>query len=378
MNPPVYLDCNATTPLDPTVQDALTHWFTVELGNAGSRTHAYGLRAKRAVQRAREQVALVVGSSANEVLFTSGATESNNIAILGLQAHAERTRRRHIVTTAIEHKAVLEPVEALATRGFDVSVVPPEQSGAVSADAVAAAVRADTVLVSIMHVNNETGIRQPIAEIASRLAASEAYFHVDAAQGFGKDIAPLRDPRIDLISISSHKIYGPVGVGALIVRRRRFDKPPLAPIAYGGGHERGLRPGTLPAPLIVAFGTAADAALSHAAARAQRCADIRAQALAALAPLNVLTHGDAEKALPHVLNFSIPGIDSEALMIAIKDLAAVSNGSACTSQSYASSHVLEAMRLPPEAVAGAVRMSWCHTTPEVDWGQIAERIAAVH
>ena len=377
VNDPVYLDCNATTPLDPTVQDALMHWFTAELGNAGSRTHAYGLRAKRAVRRARERVAAVVDASPDEVLFTSGATESNNIAILGLRAHAERAGRQHIVTTSIEHKAVLEPIEVLADRGFEVTMVSPGQSGAVQADAVAAAVRPDTLLVSVMHVNNETGIRQPIEQIASQLAESDAYFHVDAAQGFGKDLVPLRHPRIDLISISSHKIYGPVGVGGLVARRRGFDRPPLGALAFGGGQERGLRPGTLPVPLVVALGVAAHSARVDAHQRAVRCAAIRAEAMAALAPLRIRVHGDPELALPHVLSFSVPGIDSEALMLSLKPLVAVSNGSACTSQTYTPSHVLAAMDMGSEAVSGAVRMSWCHLTPQVDWSGVAGRIASL-
>ena len=283
-NEPVYLDCNATTPLDPVVQETLTHWFVNEIGNAGSRTHEFGLRAKRAVQSAREQVASVVDASPNEVLFTSGATESNNLAILGLAEHGERTRRRHIVSTAIEHKAILEPLEALAERNFDVTLVSPEPSGAVAADAVQSAIQSDTLLVSVMHVNNETGIRQPIAEIASLLEDHDAYFHVDAAQGFGKELDALRSSRIDLISISSHKIYGPVGIGVLVARRRGFDKVPIKPLNFGGGQERGLRPGTLPVPLVVALGAAADSARADMGSRAERCAQIRADAVAALLP----------------------------------------------------------------------------------------------
>ena len=377
MNEPVYLDCNATAPLDPVVRDAVMQWFADEIGNAGSRTHEYGLRAKRAVQRAREQVAAVVDASPEEVLFTSGATESNNLAILGLAPHGERTARRHVVSTAIEHKAVLEPVEALAQRGFDVSIVRPEPSGAVSADKVRAAVQPDTLFVSVMHVNNETGVRQPIGEIARLLHAHDAYFHVDAAQGFGKEIEPLRSARIDLISVSSHKIYGPVGVGALVARRRRFDTPPLTPLGYGGGQERGLRPGTLPTPLIVGLGIAAETARLEHRRRAEACGTIRVQAMQALEPLGVRLHGDPQATLPHVLNFSVPGIDSEALMLALRDHVAISNGSACTSQSYTPSHVLRAMGLSLEAIAGAVRLSWCGWTPPVDWSALADRIRSV-
>lgn len=374
---PAYLDCNATSPLEPRVRDTLVHWFTKELGNAGSRTHEYGLHAKKAVQTAREQVAEVVSAATDEIVFTSGATESNNIAILGLADFAEKSGRRHIVSTAIEHKAVLEPLEALEKKGFKISLAKPDHLGTVTAKAIQELVQPETLLVSVMQVNNETGARQPVAEIASILAGHHAYFHVDAAQGFGKELAPLRSPRIDLISISSHKVYGPVGVGALVARRRGFMKPPLASLAYGGGQERGLRPGTLPVPLIVGFGVASEIALENVEERRKRCTEIRAAALAALEPLGIRLHTIPEQTLPHVLNFSVDGVDSEALMVVLKDLAAISNGSACTSQSYAPSHVLKAMGLPKSAISGAVRLSWCHMTPDVDWKAIADRIESL-
>lgn len=372
----VYLDCNATAPMEPAVQKAVTRWFTEEIGNAGSRTHEYGLRAKRAVNEAREHVASVVGAAADDVVFTSGATESNNLALLGLVGHAEKTGRKHIISTAIEHKAILEPLEVLAQRGFSITLVRPDRSGAISAADIRAALRPDTALVSVMQVNNETGVRQPLSEISSALKDHEAYFHVDAAQGFGKDIETLRDPRIDLISVSSHKVYGPLGVGALILRKRGFVRPPLQPLVYGGGQERGLRPGTLPVPLIVGFGLAAKIALKDADARRRRCEAIRQEALAALEPVGARLHGDPAITLPHVLNFSVEGIDSEALIVALKDVASVSNGSACTSQSYQPSHVLLAMGLPEDAIAGAVRLSWCHMTGPVNWAEIAGRIAS--
>lgn len=206
---PVYLDCNATAPIEPDVRDAVTRWLAEELGNAGSRTHEYGLRAKKDVKVAREQVASVVDASLDEVIFTSGATESNNLAILGLAPHAEDIGCRHIVSTAIEHKAVLEPLESLEKRGFSVTLVHPDATGTVTAESIKDALRPDTLLVSVMQANNETGARQPIVEIASILEDHDAYFHVDSAQGYGKELEPLQSKRIDLISVSGHKIYGP-------------------------------------------------------------------------------------------------------------------------------------------------------------------------
>lgn len=372
----VYLDCNATTPMDPAVREVVVGWLG-DVGNAGSRTHEYGLRARKAVELARDQVAAVVGAGPDEIVFTSGATESNNLALLGLAPFGDAAGRRHVVSTAIEHKAVLEPLEALAARGFEVTLVAPESDGAVRAEAVREAIRDDTFLVSVMHVNNETGVRQPVDAVAEALDGHGAYLHVDAAQGFGKEFTALRSLRIDLVSISSHKIYGPPGVGALVARRRRFDRVPLACLTRGGGQERGLRPGTLPVALIAGLGTAAERATADAEARRTRCAAVRERALAALVPLGVRIHGAVDGSLPHVLNLSVEGVDSEALMVGLRDLVAISNGSACTSQSYAPSHVLEAMGLPPSQVAGAVRMSWCHLTPVVNWEAVAARIRSL-
>lgn len=374
---PVYLDCNATAPIEPAVRDAVIQWMTDELGNAGSRTHEYGLRANRAVQRARDQVANVVDGAGDEVVFTSGATESNNLALLGLAEHGVETNRLHIVSTAIEHKAVLEPLEVLEARGFSVTLVRPDENGLVPADSIRDALRHDTLLVSVMHANNETGAIQPLEEIAAALENHDAFFHVDAAQGYGKDLVSLRSKRIDLISVSGHKIYGPLGIGALIARRRGFKRPPLKALMYGGGQERGLRPGTLPVPLIVGLGVAAEIALKDQACRQERCRDLRHKALAALEPLGIRMHSNSDRTLSHVMNFSVPGVDSEAVMIALKDVAAVANGSACTSQSYSPSHVLKAMGLPQENISGAIRVSWSHLTPEVDWPLLAARLGAL-
>jgi cysteine desulfurase len=375
---PVYLDCNATTPLEPSVQKLVLQFMAEEYGNSGSRTHEFGNRAKVAVQRARDQVASLVKCQREEVIFTSGATESNNLALLGLRDYGEKVNRKHIVSTAIEHKAVLEPLEYLQKVGFEVTIVRPEKDGVVTPDALAAAIRPDTLLVSVMHVNNETGIIQPIREIAALLESHEAYFHVDAAQGFGKRPEDLENPRIELMSISGHKIFGPKGIGALIVRRRGYERPPLTPLLYGGGQERGLRPGTLPVPLIVGLGEAS--ALAHAdfRTREKRCRDIRGRALDAFSAIGGIPTGDQSRVLPSTLNMFFPGLDSEAVMLALKHEIAISNGSACTSQSYTPSHVLKAMDLPTSHISGALRFSWCHLTPDLDWQSIAASIASLH
>lgn len=225
-----------------------------------------------------------------------------------------------------------------------------------------------------MQVNNETGVRQPIAAIAERLGEHPAYLHVDAAQGFGKDLDGLRQPRIDLISVSGHKLYAPKGVGALVMRRRGYERAPLQPLLVGGGQERGLRPGTLPVALIAALGEAAALAVRDHQARLSRCRAVREQALQALMPFGPRLTGDQALVMDHVLNLAFPGLDSEALMVALKDLIAISNGSACTSSSYAPSHVLKAMGMRDEEANGCVRISWCHLTPDVDWAAVAGRI----
>jgi cysteine desulfurase len=272
---------------------------------------------------------------------------------------------------------VLEPLEELERQGFEVTRVPVNSSGRVSADAILEYVGPDTLLVSVMHANNETGVLQPIMEIAEGLAASEAYFHVDAAQGFGKDLDTLRKKRIDLISISGHKIYGPKGIGALVARRRGYQRPPLRPLMFGGGQERGVRPGTLPVPLIVGLGVAAQLAAENHEQRSRACEAIRQQAITELSALQPTIHGDPHFTMPHVLNLSFPGVDAEAAMVALKDVAAVSNGSACTSSDYTPSHVLTAMGLEEDEIQSALRLSWCHLTGEVDWTQIRERLAAL-
>ena len=367
-----YLDCNATTPMAPEVAEIVSKYMFEEYGNAGSRTHEFGVRAKQATELARQQVADVVGSGKNEVIFTSGATESNNIAILGLKSWANSQNKKHIITTKIEHKAVLEPFEVLEKEGFDVTYLDCDESGLISKESLAESLRDDTCLVSIMHVNNETGSIQDISGYCEVLENHTAYFHVDAAQGFGKYSEPLQHSRVDMMSVSGHKLYGPKGIGALIVRRRGFKKVPLQPLMHGGGQERGLRPGTLPVALIAGLGEACSLAFKNSEMWSQHCQSLKDKALSAFSEIGIEVNG--QNTAPHVLNFSIPEVNSEAAMVALKGIAAVSNGSACTSSSYTPSHVLTAMGLDEERIDNAIRMSWCYQTKELPLGAIVEKI----
>jgi cysteine desulfurase len=354
---PIYLDFNATTPVHPEVEEVLLHYLRHEFGNAGSRTHEYGTRARQAVERAREQVAAVVSCNAEDVIFTSGATESNNLALLGLEEFGRRTGRLHVVTTQIEHKAVLEPVDRLKQRGFEVTYLPVMAGGWVAPEAVAEALRPDTLLVSVMHVNNETGVIQPLNAIAEVMKDHNAYFHVDAAQGFGKEWEELRSKRIDLISASAHKIYGPKGVGALIARPRGFQRPPLTPLMVGGGQERGLRPGTQPVFLIAAFGKACEIALRDAQHRENAVRAQREAVLAAFAPVTERLIGDPERVLPSTISLVLKDLDSEAFFVLTKNHLAVASGAACTSSCYQTSHVLDAMHISVDDAARVVRVS---------------------
>ncbi|WP_369055626.1 cysteine desulfurase DndA [Kineococcus terrestris] len=355
---PAYLDMAATTPVSGRVCDVVLTYMRDEFGNAGSRTHDWGNRAKKAVAAARAELATTLAAKPDELIFTSGATESDNIALLGLAAEGERTGRRHILSSATEHKAVLEPLEHLATRGFDVELLRPDATGRFAAQQVLERVRPDTLLVSLMHVNNETGVLQPVVELADALTKTATFLHVDAAQSYGK-VAPddLRAP-IDMISISGHKIGAPKGIGALLVRRRGWAKVPLQPLLYGGGQERGLRPGTTPVALIMGLLEAARERHEELAQWTTATTRFRSHLLEVLSPLGMHLNGDPDHSAPHILNISFPHVDSEALIVALRDLAAIATGSACTSTSYTPSHVLSAMGLDKARIDGAIRLSW--------------------
>jgi len=343
-----------------------------EFGNAGSRTHTYGTRAMQAVEVARRQISSAIATEPSDVVFTGGATEANNLALLGIEAHGRATARTHIISTAIEHKAVLEPLAALQARGFEVELVSADSKGAVSTEDVLERVRNDTLLVSVMQVNNETGSIQPLSDIAAGLP-EDIYLHTDAAQGFTK-VDSIRDPRIDLVSLSGHKIFGPKGVGALIVRRRARRRPPLAPLMHGGGQERGLRPGTLAVPLIAGIGLAAELAVSEASERRASCLRMREEVLKVLAPLDPQVNGSG-LGVPHILNFSILGLDAEAAMVRVKAQVAISNGSACTSALYTHSHVLEAMGLSSDRCRSALRVSWSHNSSITNLRQAVRQLS---
>lgn len=366
----IYLDCNATTPVEPSVASVVMRFLEKDFGNAASPIHDYGVFALAAVEHARGQIAEVVKARRDEVIITSGATESNNLAILGLAEAGMRSGRRHLLTTAIEHKAVLEPFEEMARLGFEVQILPVEADGRLDPQRLSDALRPDTFLVSTMLVNNETGVLQPLTDVADILSNHDTLWHVDAAQGFGKELEQLRHPRIDLTSISGHKIYGPKGIGSLIARKHDRQFPPLRPLMFGGGQEQGLRPGTLPVPLIAGLGEAAKLALRNNGERIEKCRAFREKALATFSALGAKQNGAEEYTLPHVLNISLPGVNSEQAIKALKSVIAVSSTSACTSHTSTPSHVLVAMGLSPEKVEQSIRLSWCHMTPEVDWHEV--------
>lgn len=373
----IYLDCNATTPVEQSVASVVMRFLEKDFGNAASPIHDYGVFALAAVEHARGQVSEVVKARRDEVIFTSGATESNNLAILGLAAEGVRSGRRHLITTAIEHKAILEPCEEMARLGFEVQILPVGVDGRFDPQRLADAIRPNTLLVSTMQVNNETGVIQPLTEVAEIVSNHDVWWHVDAAQGFGKELEQLRHPRIDLISISGHKIYGPKGIGALVARKHDRQFPPLRPLMFGGGQEQGLRPGTLPVPLIAGFGEAAKLAARDNRERTGECRAFREQALATFSALGAEQNGSEEYTLPHVLNISLPGINSDQAIKALKSVIAVSSTSACTSHTRTQSHVLAAMGLSPEKVEQSIRLSWCHMTPEVDWSEVGNILRAL-
>jgi cysteine desulfurase len=353
---PIYLDHAATCPVDRRVVDKMMPYFTDAFGNAASRTHAYGWRAEEAVEAAREEIARTIGADPKEIAWTSGATESDNLAIKGVAEYLEE-QGNHIITVLTEHKAVIDTCKYLERRGRDVTYLPVDKHGLVTPQQVADAITDKTVLVTIMHGNNETGVLQPIKDIGAVCHERKVLFHTDATQSFGKVPIDVQEMNIDLLSMSAHKIYGPKGVGALYVRRRR-PRVRLAPQVHGGGHERGNRSGTLNVPGIVGFGEAvrlARESMAEEGARIRELRDYMRERIEKEIP-NVQLNGHPEHMLPGHLNISFSYIEGESLLMALKDVA-LSSGSACTSASLEPSYVLRAMGLDDELAHSSLRMT---------------------
>lgn len=371
---PIYLDYQATTPLDPRVLEIMLPYFTERFGNPHSVDHVYGHEAEDAVEKARGEVAEAIGADSREVIFTSGATESNNLAIKGA-ARFRRNERDHVVTVATEHKCVLESCHRLEREGFRVTFLPVEPSGLIDLERLAEAVTERTGVVSVMAANNEIGVLQPLAEIAEIARAQGAWLHSDAAQAVGKvplDVAVLG---LDLLSISGHKLYGPKGIGALYIRRR--PRVRLEPLIDGGGQERGHRSGTLPAPLCVGLGAACALAVSELESESARLARLRDRLLAALERRTeaVLLNGDRKHRLPGNLNLAFEGTEAEALIRALPELA-VSTGSACTSAEVEPSYVLRALGLSDARAHASLRIAIGRMTTEAEIDTAAELLAA--
>lgn len=356
----VYLDYNSSAPIDERVLDYMIEVYRSTYGNADSRTHNFGEAARQVVESARKQVASILAIKSDEVFFTSGATESNNIAIQGLREYAVQSGKKHIITSTIEHKAVLETVKHLEKEGYDVTWIDPDIDGRVSAERIKSSVRDDTLLVSLMHVNNETGIIQPIQDIGKFCSERKVLFHVDATQSFGKLVDELRETKYDMLSMSAHKICGPQGVGALILRKKRYKLPPVKGIMFGGQQERGIRPGTIPVALVAGLGKACE--IAEREYKKQRDANRRIKTmlleLLSKSGLKYSINGAQEYCVSTTINLSIEGVSSEALMLSTKQFCGVSNGSACNSNSYAPSYVLSAMGIPIDQIESAIRVSW--------------------
>jgi cysteine desulfurase len=373
---PIYMDYGATTPVDPRVVDAMVPWLREHFGNPASRSHAWGWEAEAAVEKAREQVAQLVGADPREIVWTSGATESNNLALKGA-AHFYKTKGKHIVTVKTEHKAVLDTVRELERQGFDATYLDVQEDGLLDLDRFKAALRPDTILASVMLVNNEIGVIQDVAAIGTICRERGIVFHVDAAQATGKVQIDLTRLPVDLMSLASHKTYGPKGIGALYVRRK--PRVRIEAQMHGGGHERGMRSGTLPTHQIIGMGEAFAIAREEMAAEGERIRMLQQRLLRGLSDIEqVFVNGHLEKRVPHNLNMSFNFVEGESLIMGIKGIA-VSSGSACTSASLEPSYVLRALGRSDELAHSSLRMTIGRftTTEEIDHAAqlIRERVA---
>jgi len=374
---PVYMDNHATTRVDPRVLEAMLPYFTEKFGNAASRNHEFGWKAEEAVETARGQIARLIHASPREIVFTSGATESNNLAIKGV-AEAHRAKGNHIITQATEHKAVLDTCKRLEKHGCEITCLPVDRDGLVDPENVRRAITTNTILISIMHANNEIGVIQPIEEIGRIAKEKGILFHVDAAQSVGRIPVDVEKCGIDLLSISGHKLYGPKGVGALYVRRKD-PRVEIAPLIDGGGHERGLRSGTLNVPGIVGFGKACEISQKEMAEEGERLGRLRDKLRRAITSQldDTFLNGSMEHRLPNNLNLSFAGVEGDALLMGINDVA-VSSGSACTTATLEPSHVLRALGVSEDLAHSSIRfgLGRFNTEDEVDYvaGRVVETV----
>lgn len=367
MHRPIYLDCHATTPIDDRVLAVMLPFFTEHFGNPASVTHQYGWEAEAAVQQARETLAEAIHADPEEIVFTSGATEANNLAIKGV-AESYFVQGRHLITVQTEHNAVLDPCRYLETLGFEVTVLPVQQTGLLDLEQLEKAIRTDTVLVSVMAANNEIGVLQPIAEIGALCHRHAVLFHTDAAQAIGKIPLNVQTMQIDLMSLTAHKVYGPKGIGALYIRRRQ-PRVQLAAQLHGGGQERGRRSGTLYPPQIVGFAEAVRLGLAEMHPETQRIQALRDRLWQTLNQLDGLyLNGHPTQRLAGNLNISVEGVDGQALLLGLQPLVAVSSGSACTSAKIAPSHVIQALGRSPELAYASLRfgIGRLNTTEQID------------
>ncbi|TYW42884.1 IscS subfamily cysteine desulfurase [Vibrio cholerae] len=365
MKLPIYLDYSATCPVDPRVAEKMVQYMTMDgtFGNPASRSHRYGWQAEEAVDTAREQIAALLNADPREIVFTSGATESDNLAIKGV-AHFYNKQGKHIITSKTEHKAVLDTMRQLEREGFEVTYLDPGSNGLIDLAKLEAAMRDDTILVSIMHVNNEIGVVQDIAAIGELCRSRKVVFHVDAAQSAGKVAIDVQEMKVDLISLSAHKAYGPKGIGALYVRRKPRIR--LEAQMHGGGHERGFRSGTLPTHQIVGMGEAFRIAKEELQQDYDHALKLRNRLLDGIKDMEAVTiNGDLDQRVPHNLNVSFAFVEGESLLMALKDLA-VSSGSACTSASLEPSYVLRALGLNDELAHSSIRFSFGRFTTEAE------------
>lgn len=360
---PIYLDYSSTTPVDPRVVDALLPYLREDFGNPASRSHSYGWKAEEAVEAARAQVAQLVGCDAKEIVWTSGATESINLALKGA-AHFYKDKGRHVITFKTEHKATLDTCRELEREGFEVTYLDVRADGLIEFSAFEAAVRPDTILVSVIYVNNEIGVIQDVSKMGEFCRSRGIILHVDSAQATGKIQIDLQSLKVDLMSFSAHKTYGPKGIGALFVRRKPRIR--LEPLIHGGGHERGMRSGTLPTHQIVGMGAAFAFASQEMATENERIRMLRDRLWKGLSEIEaVYLNGDLESRVPHNLNVSFNYVEGESLLMAIKDIA-VSSGSACTSASLEPSYVLRALGRSDELAHSSIRFSIGRYTTEAD------------